>query len=102
MSEIREVRPDASNLTATGCIGGRGTAGNSDPKDRICVSSSTTGKLAYGYERCARLVNFGMGMTRLSERLAAVERRCQDNARIKAGKYGSPDPFCKTDMRKFD
>ena len=43
MSEIREVRKDASNPRATRRLGGRRPAGNSDPKDKICVSSSTAG-----------------------------------------------------------
>ena len=36
---------------------------------------------------------------KMSERLAAVERRCQENASVKAGKYEPSGPFCKTDMR---
>ena len=41
-------------------------------------------------------------MTKMSERLAAVDRPCQDNASIKAGKYGPSNPFSETDLRKFD
>ena len=56
-----------------------------EPKKRTSVSSSTAGWLTYGYERWARL-KFWIGITRRSERLAAVEHCCQDNASVRAGK----------------
>jgi hypothetical protein len=58
LSGIRDARQDASNPIATRYLGGEDWQG--------------------GYARWPRLVNFGMGMTRTSERLAAVERCCQN------------------------